>query len=133
MWLWPFDDNAAGDEDEEEVQQVQDKGKDKDTAGAKTDDSKGHRPNSGALATSAEATGVDHDDHHSDEDKEAPNVDDASASGAGAGGLPDLSPLGLRGRKHITRAPSRFTEASFIKELETVGVGRPSTYSRVSK
>ncbi len=46
----------------------------------------------------------------------------------------DNSPLtfgGLRGISHVTRPPNRFSEASFIKELETIGVGRPSTYSKV--
>eukprot|EP01041_Mallomonas_annulata_P006134 gene6134-12420_t len=38
---------------------------------------------------------------------------------------------GLIGEPHATRPPSRFTESSFIKELETVGVGRPSTYSKI--
>lgn len=38
---------------------------------------------------------------------------------------------GIEAMEHVTRPPSRFTEASFIKELETIGVGRPSTYSKI--
>jgi DNA topoisomerase IA len=38
---------------------------------------------------------------------------------------------GLVGTEHETRPPSRFTESSFIHELESVGVGRPSTYSYI--
>ena len=38
---------------------------------------------------------------------------------------------GVSAMQHVTRPPSRFTEASFIKELETIGVGRPSTYSKI--
>ena len=38
---------------------------------------------------------------------------------------------GLVGTSHVTRPPTRFTEAGFIKELESVGVGRPSTYSKI--
>jgi DNA topoisomerase-1 len=38
---------------------------------------------------------------------------------------------GMQGMQHVTRPPSRFTEAAFIKELEAIGVGRPSTYSKI--
>ena len=38
---------------------------------------------------------------------------------------------GVSAMQHVTRPPSRFSEASFIKELETIGVGRPSTYSKI--
>ena len=33
--------------------------------------------------------------------------------------------------EHVTRAPSRFSQASFIRELELIGVGRPSTYAKI--
>lgn len=33
--------------------------------------------------------------------------------------------------RHETQPPPRFTEASFVKELEALGVGRPSTYARI--
>lgn len=38
---------------------------------------------------------------------------------------------GIRCIGHETRPPSRYTEASFVKELESRGVGRPSTYAKV--
>ena len=42
-----------------------------------------------------------------------------------------ISISSLLGIPHHTSPPNRFTESSFIKELEDVGVGRPSTYSSI--
>ncbi len=53
--------------------------------------------------------------------------------------LPDLSEgerLALRelvDAQHFTQPPPRFTESSFIKELEEQGIGRPSTYAAIVK
>ena len=53
--------------------------------------------------------------------------------------LPDFSnykskvlvSTGIEKSKHFTEPPSRFTEASLIKELEHLGIGRPSTYAKI--
>lgn len=37
----------------------------------------------------------------------------------------------LEHTQHFTKPPARFTEASLIKELESQGIGRPSTYSSI--
>jgi DNA topoisomerase-1 len=44
-----------------------------------------------------------------------------------AGG--DVVLVSLESRSHETSPPARFTEASLIKELERLGIGRPSTYA----
>ncbi len=51
--------------------------------------------------------------------------------------LPELQPndrLALRDvtpTQHFTKPPPRFTEASLVKELESDGIGRPSTYAQI--
>jgi len=51
--------------------------------------------------------------------------------------LPPLAPgdpldlAGMEVKAHETQPPSRFTEASLVKRLEELGVGRPSTYASI--
>jgi len=40
-----------------------------------------------------------------------------------------LNVLGIMPKQHFTQPPPRFTEATLIKELEELGIGRPSTYA----
>ena len=35
----------------------------------------------------------------------------------------------LESKQHLTKPINRFTEASLVKELEKLGIGRPSTYN----
>ncbi len=37
----------------------------------------------------------------------------------------------LESRRHETKPPGRFSEATLIKELESLGIGRPSTYASI--
>ena len=37
----------------------------------------------------------------------------------------------VEGTQHFTQPPARYTEARLIKELEELGIGRPSTYSMI--
>ena len=43
----------------------------------------------------------------------------------------ELTLLSLSAEQHSTDPPSRFTEASLVKELEANGIGRPSTYAPI--
>ncbi|MBD3795113.1 MAG: type I DNA topoisomerase [Epsilonproteobacteria bacterium] len=49
--------------------------------------------------------------------------------------LPPLEPnlsvtlYDVKGEQHFTEPPARYNEASLIKKLESVGIGRPSTYA----
>ena len=42
-----------------------------------------------------------------------------------------VSPLDLEPGSHTTQPPARYTEASLVKAMEELGVGRPSTYASV--
>ncbi|MCL2626389.1 MAG: type I DNA topoisomerase [Cystobacterineae bacterium] len=42
-----------------------------------------------------------------------------------------LKLLGLEARTHQTQPPARYTEATLVKRLEELGIGRPSTYASI--
>jgi DNA topoisomerase-1 len=60
----------------------------------------------------------------------APDEDAESAMPPLEEGEP-LDLLGLEPRQHFTQPPPRFTEASLVKSLEELGIGRPSTYASI--
>lgn len=43
----------------------------------------------------------------------------------------NLKLIDLTSNQHFTKPPARFTESSLIKELESNGIGRPSTYAMI--
>ena len=78
-----------------------------------------------------EGQGEDEEEDEEGEDDKGENAHKGGDGTKDKWGDTALRVEGLSGISHVTRAPSRFTEASFIKELELIGVGRPSTYSKV--
>jgi DNA topoisomerase-1 len=44
-----------------------------------------------------------------------------------------LKLLNATPEQHFTRPPPRYTEASLVKSLEQLGIGRPSTYAATLK
>lgn len=61
--------------------------------------------------------------------------DDTDEQGAALPkGLKKGEPLALKGlapSQHFTKPPARYNEAALVKELETLGIGRPSTYAQI--
>jgi DNA topoisomerase-1 len=64
-------------------------------------------------------------------------ADDVEGGGEAERRLPALAEgdalalAGLEARDHSTSPPNRYTEASLVKALEEMGVGRPSTYASI--
>lgn len=61
------------------------------------------------------------DDDDDDENRILPNVNEGENVNKGD----------IRTEQHFTTPPPRFTEASLVKKLEELGIGRPSTYASI--
>ena len=56
-------------------------------------------------------------------------VDEVQLPDLAVGELLDL--IELEPKQHFTKPPARFSEAALVKELEKLGIGRPSTYASI--
>ena len=61
------------------------------------------------------------DDNGDDDNRLLPNVNEGE----------DVAKKAIKPEQHYTTPPPRFTEASLVKKLEELGIGRPSTYSSI--
>ena len=61
------------------------------------------------------------DNAEDDENRILPNVNEGSKLDKGE----------IKPEQHMTTPPPRFTEASLVKKLEELGIGRPSTYASI--
>ncbi len=61
------------------------------------------------------------DEPETDESRILPEVKEGEA----------LTPLKVEAKQHFTEPPPRYTEASLVKKLEELGIGRPSTYASI--
>jgi len=63
------------------------------------------------------------------EEEDAEVVDEVLPTNLAAGQLANL--LDLVSHRHETKPPPRYTESSLVKTLESLGIGRPSTYALI--
>ena len=65
------------------------------------------------------------------EDREVHLPEMSEGQSVGLAELDSEGNSGLVAKSHVTSPPPRFTEASLVKTLEELGVGRPSTYASI--
>ena len=68
--------------------------------------------------------------HHADDSEGGPDeANETQLPDLGEGELLDRRKV--EGKQHFTEPPPRYTEASLVKKLEELGIGRPSTYATI--
>jgi DNA topoisomerase-1 len=67
--------------------------------------------------------------YHEDEDDPAEDESERRLPPLAEGDRPTLQEV--RPEQHFTQPPPRYTEASLVKKLEELGIGRPSTYASI--
>jgi len=75
----------------------------------------------GMLAVYSEAK--DEDEENNKDNKNLPELNEKD----------NLSLIDSEKKQHFTLPPPRYTEASLVKKLEELGIGRPSTYASIIK
>ena len=82
------------------------------------------------------------DDEATGDDKRLPQIHEGDAArkaaGAYAGETSDNVLIrggdgGILGQQHFAQPPPRYTEATLVKRMEELGIGRPSTYASILK
>jgi DNA topoisomerase I len=66
-----------------------------------------------------------------DETEKQTDEDPISKLPAGLKAQQDAALLNLIPNQHFTKPPARFTESNLVRELEALGIGRPSTYALI--
>ena len=79
----------------------------------------------GSTSSNSSEDGAEYEEETDTEENETERSDKTSNP------FSMFAPFGLGGSAHVTKPPFRYSQASFVKELEDVGVGRPSTYAKI--
>ncbi len=72
-----------------------------------------------------------YDDLTEEKSEEAEDADPTSRLPQNLAAAQHTKLVNVLPRQHFTKPPARFTESSLVKELETLGIGRPSTYALI--